>query len=112
MRYSAEHKQETRERIVRAASRHFRRHGREGVAIADLMRKLNLTHGGFYRHFGSKEQLYVEAFERALEETRRAMMQAAAKQPGAELRAAIEHYLSLDHCSNPADGCPVAALSS
>ena len=54
MRYSVEQKQETREHIVRAASQQFRGRGWEGVAIADLMGKLNLTHGGFYRHFESK----------------------------------------------------------
>ncbi len=112
MRYSAEHKKETRERIVRAASRQFRRRGREGVAISDLMRKLNLTHGGFYRHFGSKEELFVAAFEKGLEEARANMKSAADKRPGSELKAVIEEYLSVDHCSNPAEGCPVAALSS
>ena len=68
MRYPADHKQQTRERIVRAASRRFRSRGTEGAAIADLMRDLRLTHGGFYRHFGSKEGLVVEAFEAALKE--------------------------------------------
>lgn len=110
MRYSAEHKKETRERIVRAASRQFRRRGREGVAIADLMKNLNLTHGGFYRHFGSKEQLFVEAIEKGFEDIRAQMKRAADEQPGSELQAVIEEYLSLEHCSNPADGCPMAAL--
>ena len=66
MRYPAHHKQQTRERIVRAASRRFRSRGTERAAIADLMRDLRLTHGGFYRHFGTKEDLVVEAFEAAL----------------------------------------------
>ena len=61
MRYSAEHKQETRKRIVRAAARQFCRHGGKGLAIADLMRELGLTHGGFYKHFDSKQQLLAEA---------------------------------------------------
>jgi TetR/AcrR family transcriptional regulator, transcriptional repressor for nem operon len=112
MRYSAEHKKETRERIVRAASRQFRRRGREGVAIAELMRKLNLTHGGFYRHFGSKEALLVEAVEKGFEDVRADLKRAAQKRPGSELKAVIEGYLSLEHCSNPADGCPMAALAS
>ncbi len=112
MRYSAEHKRETRERIVRAASRQFRRRGREGVAIADLMRDLDLTHGGFYRHFGSKEQLLVEAIEKGFEDVRAKMQRAADKRSGSELKAVIEEYLSLEHCSNPADGCPMAALVS
>src|SRR5215510_13049574 len=96
MRYPAHQKQETRERIVRAASRHFRRRGGEGVAIADLMGKLNLTHGGFYKHFDSKEQLFAEAVAKSFE----------------DVRVLIEQYLSLEHCANPDSGCPLAALAS
>src|SRR4030095_2784119 len=81
MRYSAQHKQETRERIVRAASRHFRGQGGEGVAIADLMRKLNLTHGGFYRHFDSKEQLFAEAVAKGFEDVRAKFKEAVEKAP-------------------------------
>jgi len=68
MRYPADHKQQTRERIVRAAARRFRRRGSDGAGIGDLMRDLRLTHGGFYRHFDSKERLFAEAFEHSLKE--------------------------------------------
>jgi TetR/AcrR family transcriptional repressor of nem operon len=113
VRYSAEHKQETRERIVRSAFRHFRRRGEGGVGIADLMNKLNLTHGGFYKHFGSKDELLAEAILKAFEETESGLMAAVSKaKPGNELRMIIDHYLDLDHCDNPAGGCPVAALVS
>src|SRR5215813_15439187 len=81
MRYSAQHKQETRERIVRAASRHFRGRGGDGVAIADLMRKLNLTHGGFYRHFDSKEQLFAEAVAKSFEDVRAKFKEVVEKAP-------------------------------
>jgi AcrR family transcriptional regulator len=87
MRYSARQKQETRERIVRAASRHFRGRGWDGVAIADLMSKLNLTHGGFYRHFDSKEELFAEAVAKGLEEVRAKLKCVADEQPGGELHA-------------------------
>jgi len=113
MRYSAEHKQETRERIVRTASRHFRGRGGEGVAIADLMRKLNLTHGGFYRHFESKEQLFAEAVAKSFEDVRARFTDAVEKgSPGGELKVVIEHYLSPEHCAHPESGCPIAALAS
>src|SRR5712691_1764886 len=92
MRYPAEHKEETRERIVRAASRRFRRGG-AGVGIGQLMKTLNLTHGGFYRHFKSKDDPIAKA------------------PPGRELQTIIETYLSDEHCVDPAGGCPVAALS-
>src|SRR5712692_9536781 len=68
MRYAAEHKQQTRQRIVRAAAPRFRSRGAEGASIGTLMRDLRLTHGGFYRHFGNKEQLFLEAFEQGLKE--------------------------------------------
>jgi len=113
VRYSAEHKKKTRERIVRAASRHFRRRGGKGLAIADLMSKVELTHGGFYKHFDSKQQLLAEAIAKGFDETEAEFIEAIGKaKPGSELKMIIEHYLSLEHCSNPADGCPVAALSS
>ncbi len=113
MRYSAEHKQATRERIVRTASRHFRKHGGKGVAITDLMSKLDLTHGGFYKHFDSKEQLLAEAIAEAFDETESRFTEAVSKgKPGTELKTLIENYLSVEHCARPDQGCPMAALAS
>jgi TetR/AcrR family transcriptional repressor of nem operon len=111
MRYSGEHKQQTRERIVRAAARRFRSRGSQGAAIADLMRDLRLTHGGFYRHFGSKEDLFIEAFEHdeLFHRVARAIEQV---EPGTELKALIDAYLDIEHCNNVADGCAVTALAS
>lgn len=112
MRYPAEHKQEVRDRIVKAAARRFRSRGGEGAAIGDLMRDLKLTHGGFYRHFDSKEDLYAQAFEHSLEETRQRFAPVVAKAPpGGELKALIDSYLSAEHCSDPGAGCPMAALA-
>src|SRR5215468_854723 len=113
MRYPVHQKQETRERIVRAASRHFRDRGGEGVAIADLMGKLNLTHGGFYKHFDSKEQLFAEAVAKSFEDVRAKFKEVVEKAPPeGRLKVFIEQYLSLDHCANPDSGCPLAALAS
>jgi TetR/AcrR family transcriptional repressor of nem operon len=112
MRYPAEHKQETRERIVAAASRRFRRAG-AGVGIGQLMRALKMTHGGFYRHFDSKHQLLAEALTRAFEDSRTRIRAAVVKAPpGAELAAIVNMYLSEEHCANISGGCPVAALAS
>ena len=110
MRYPAEHKQETRARIVRAAARRFRSRGGEGAAISDLMRDLRLTHGGFYRHFDSKEDLFAEAFAVGLEQVSEKLVRAAEAARGGELKALIEAYLSQEHCDDAANGCPVAAL--
>ncbi|SRR6266851_2847757 len=112
MRYSTEHKQRTRERIVGAAARRFRSRGSDGAAIGDLMRDLRLTHGGFYRHFDSKEGLFAEAFEQGLTEIADRMVKAIEQAPpGSELQALIDAYLDIEHCDNVAGGCPVAALA-
>jgi len=113
MRYPAEHKVRVRRKIVRAASRRFRGHGGEGVGIAELMRELKLTHGGFYRHFEDKEALFAEALDESgvMARTKIAAAMAAAA-PGRELEAFITAYLSRAHCANPADGCPMAALTT
>jgi TetR/AcrR family transcriptional regulator, transcriptional repressor for nem operon len=111
MRYPAEQKQETHDRIVRAASRRFRRYGESNVAIADLMQELKLTHGGFYKHFNSKQDLFIESIEQAFEEAGGKLDQVTKKAgTGAELRTIIETYLSLEHCSNLDECCPVAAF--
>ena len=113
MRYSANHKQQTRERIVRAAARRFRGRGGEGAGISDLMHDLRLTHGGFYRHFKSKERLFVEAFEQGLKEAGDRMTKAIEQAPrGSELEALIDAYLDIAHVNDMAGGCPVAALAS
>lgn len=113
MRYSAEHKQETRDRIVRTAARHFRRRGAKGVAIGELMSTLNLTHGGFYKHFESKQQLLAEAIRTAFDETDSRFDEAMSRaKPGTELQTLIETYLTWEHCANPGEGCPMAALAS
>ena len=113
MRYSQEHKLETRRRILYEASRRFRGQGSEGFSIADLMHDLKLTHGGFYRHFNSKEQLFAEALARAVQEAHAKLTTGSdAKNPPSQLRVIIERYLSPWHRANPAEGCPLAALAS
>jgi len=112
MRYPAEHKEETRERIVLAASRRFRRSG-AGVGIGALMKVLKLTHGGFYRHFRSKDELLSEALMKAFDEMRRRIQRAVEQvPPERKLRTLIETYLSDAHCADAAGGCPIAALGS
>jgi TetR/AcrR family transcriptional repressor of nem operon len=113
MRYSQEHKLETRRRILSEASRRFRRQGSEGFSIADLMHDLKLTHGGFYRHFNSKEQLFAEALASAVQDAHAKLTAGSdAKTPASQLRVIIERYLSPWHWANPAEGCPLAALAS
>ena len=111
MRYSAEHKAQNHENIILVAARSFREHGGDSSGIGTVMKKVGLTKGGFYRHFKSKDDLFVEAVAQALDETGRGMVEAAESAPeGQALRAMIERYLSPDHANSPGSGCVRSAL--
>src|SRR5258706_11096352 len=106
MRVSREQAAENRERIVDTAARLFREKGFDGVGIDAIMSGAGLTHGGFYGHFGSKDDLAAEAVLRALE-------RGAEKQSRhATLTALVSEYLSERHCADRANGCAVAALAA
>ena len=93
------------------AARSFREHGADTSGIGTVMKKVGLTKGGFYRHFGSKDELFVEAVARAFDEMGRGMLEAAKSAPeGQALRAIIERYLSPGHANSPGMGCAFAAL--
>ncbi|HXA84923.1 MAG TPA: TetR/AcrR family transcriptional regulator, partial [Candidatus Dormibacteraeota bacterium] len=73
MRYSLEHKAENHEKILSTAARSFREHGGDSSGIGRVMKKVGLAKGGFYRHFGSKDDLFVDAVARAFDEMGRGM---------------------------------------
>src|ERR1700758_5285943 len=105
MRYSVEHKAQNHENILSVAARSFREHGGDTSGIGTMMKKVGLTKGGFYRHFQSKDDLFVEAVARAFEEMGNAMVEAARSAPeGQGLRAMIERYLSPRHATAPGMG--------
>jgi TetR/AcrR family transcriptional repressor of nem operon len=111
MRYSLEHKTQNHEKILSVAARSFREHGGDSSGIGTVMKKVGLTKGGFYRHFKSKDDLFVEAVARAFDEMGRGMLEVAESAPeGQGLRALIEYYLSPRHANSPGMGCVVAAL--
>jgi AcrR family transcriptional regulator len=116
MRYSAQHKDQTRERIVNSARRLFNRRGFADVTIDDIMRHAGLTRGGFYRHFKSKEQLYSHAVRQFLclkapERWQRSHVDACAR--GADLaRMIVNAYLSREHLEDRDGSCPLIALPS
>ena len=113
MRYSPEHKAESREKILSMAARSFREHGGDSSGIGTVMKQAGLTKGGFYRHFESKDDLFVEAVARAFEELGTNMLKVAESAPeGQALRAIIERYLSSRHANSPGMGCVLAALGS
>ena len=113
MRKSKQEAARTRERIVEAAALEFRRNGLAGTGLADLMAAAGLTHGGFYRHFASKDQLVAEACAAAMESAAKTSATALShhrKRSGLEALAA--NYLSKTHRDDRAGGCPFAGLGS
>jgi len=106
-------KEVTHERIVEAAARAIRRSGYDGTGVADIMKKVGLTHGGFYAHFPSREAMLAEAAGRAGAESVATLMRVAATAPPQEaLRSMIRAYLSKEHVDGIETGCPMAALGS
>src|SRR5262249_38378692 len=74
----------------------------------DLMKAAGLTHGGFYRHFASKDQLVAESCSAAIATMTARMASSASRERGREgLEAAVADYLSAEHRDNPRDGCPL-----
>lgn len=106
MRVSREKASENREKIVEAASRLFRERGFDGVGVDAIMKEAGLTHGGFYGHFKSKDDLAAEAVTRAL-------VRSDEKMSGfTELDTYLRAYLSDAHCADRVNGCGLAALGS
>jgi TetR/AcrR family transcriptional regulator, transcriptional repressor for nem operon len=106
MRRSREDAARTRRSAVAAASRLFRERGIESVSVGDVMAKLKMTAGGFYRHFESKEALAAEACAAAFASS------GLASDPARSAEAAVRRYLSKAHRDAPSDGCPLPALAS
>ena len=94
---------ENRQRILEVASRLFREKGFEAVGVAEVMKALGLTHGGFYGHFSSKDDLIVQALAHALGERNGATL---------PVREYMDEYLSPRHRDNRAGGCPISGLAA
>lgn len=105
-------KRETHARMVHAASRVIRDRGIDGLSVAELMAEIGLTHGGFYKHFASREALIEEAAIHAFGGAAQAMQKRSGHSDDISLAEFSKAYLSPDHRDHPADGCPFAALSS
>jgi len=111
MKVSREQAAQSRERIVETAAKLFRERGFEGIGVADLMKEAGLTHGGFYGHFSSKEDLVAEASARALMRSL-ALFTSVAERGADPLSAIASAYLTRRHRDNPGEGCLLAALGS
>lgn len=114
-RVSRQQKALNRERIVAAAGQGFRVRGIDGVGIDELMRTAGMTHGGFYNHFSSKEDLALEVLDRGFAaslDSVDAMIGAHPRSSRAALNAIIDSYLSTYHRDHPEEGCASAAFAS
>jgi TetR/AcrR family transcriptional repressor of nem operon len=107
MRKSKEEAALTRKRIVTAAAGEFRKNGIVATGLNDLMKAAGLTHGGFYKHFESKDQLVTEACAEAVETTIEYVANRAAG--GTPI---VDTYLSTSQRDNPVAGCPLSAIGS
>ncbi|MFI8222917.1 TetR/AcrR family transcriptional regulator [Pseudomonas sp. NPDC085632] len=110
MRYSQDHKAQTHQRIIKEASARFRKDGIGATGLQPLMKALGLTHGGFYSHFKSKDELV----EKALQEAGNQVDGLCAKifSQDNPLDVFIETYLSEWHQTSPHEGCPLLTISS
>src|SRR5260221_470468 len=112
MRYDPEHKQRTHEKVLREAAEAIREHGPDRIGVAELMAKAGLTHGGFYAHFKSKDELVAASishmFEDRYEVFRKCMEDT---DPATGLARYVEGYLTARHRDRRDKGCPMPALS-
>jgi TetR/AcrR family transcriptional repressor of nem operon len=114
MRVSKEEALRSRERIVKVSSELFREHGIDGIGVADLMKAAGFTHGGLYKHFGSKDALAAEACARAFVELEKRWSHLLKAEGGVAVspRRFLDSYLSASHRDNPAMGCPLPSLGA
>jgi len=112
MRYRPEHKIETHQKIVKDASRRVRAEGLSGAAVSTVMRDAGLTHGGFYKHFASKDELLVESLKEGFREIINTLVLAAEQAaPGEAWKTIVNTYLRPEMCEYPEHGCPLATLA-
>ena len=106
-------KQRSRKRILDAAARLMRENGVETTSVSDVMQAAGLTHGGFYRHFPSKDKLTAEAFRHAVDEVMADVESAPSGTDQRDVRDRyIKTYLSSIHVKNRGNGCPLAAMGA
>lgn len=112
MKVSRETMAKHREKILASAAKQFREHGFNGISVSDLMKDAGLTHGGFYGHFSSKEELAALASVRALNEVAEKWEKWIEEATDDPLEALASNYLSLRHHDYPETGCLFSAAGS
>src|SRR5215471_21206682 len=102
MRYRPEHKIEIHQKIVKDASRRVRSEGLNGAGVAAVMRDAGLTHGGFYKHFATKDELLIESLKESFREFIATLARAAEQSPPGEAwKAIVKTYLRPEMCEYP-----------
>ena len=113
MRYDAGHKARTRDKVLSEAASMIREEGPHQVSVSGLMARAGLTHGGFYAHFTSKDDLVASAIGRMFEDVAAKLDPTELdRDPATGLKAYIDAYLSRSHRDHPNTGCPVPLLSA
>lgn len=112
MRFARGHKSTTRARIIEEASRAFRREGAGGVSVGDVMRRAGLTHGGFYAHFESKDELLAEACRHGLDQSAETVFRAIEDGARPTVEDVLARYLSRGHTEDAETGCVIPALAA
>lgn len=112
MGHSQAEKAASRERVLRIAARKVRAEGVTRPGVAELMKEAGLTHGGFYKHFASRDDLIAQAAARALAEGSAKMEKAAQKNKQEPLTGLIDAYLAKQHRDAPATGCALVTLGA
>jgi TetR/AcrR family transcriptional repressor of nem operon len=109
--HSQADKAQSRQRILDAAALQLRELGLSGVSIGDLMKSAKLTHGGFYGHFSSRDDLIAEALEKALRDGEESAIRTGSTKGPRTLKSFLNSYLSKTHRDNPRTGCAISALA-
>jgi TetR/AcrR family transcriptional regulator, transcriptional repressor for nem operon len=111
MGHSRASKTNTHARLVETAAHRFKELGVDGISLSDLMKDLKLTHGGFYKHFASRDELVTEALELALKQSEATMRQRLFNGDKTDIAGFVDFYLDEAHRDARATGCAVAALA-
>ena len=111
MRVSREQAAANRERIIEAAGELFRSKGFSGIGVADIMKAAELTHGGFYGHFASKDDLIAQASRRSMQRAAQNWKKVVTESGSDAFATLLTRYLSPRHRNDPGQGCVFAALS-
>lgn len=111
MGHSQADKEKSRQRILEVAALQLRELGLEGVSIGELMRSAKLTHGGFYGHFSSRDDLIAQALDKALTDGAASAARAGSTKRPRTLKSFLNSYLSKAHRDDPRSGCAISALA-